>query len=108
MVEKLWLGMAIIFASGVLNGSFALPLKYSVSWKWENTWLVFSVVGILSLPWLMALGFVPHLTGVYRTAPAREIILAVMFGFIWGIAQATYGLSLVAVGLAVAVAVVSG
>jgi L-rhamnose-H+ transport protein len=107
-VEKFWLGMAIIFLSGALNGSFALPLKYSVRWKWENTWLVFSVVGILSLPWMMAFGFVPHLADVYRAAPAREIVLAVMFGFIWGVAQATYGLSLVAVGLAVAVAVVSG
>ncbi|HXJ96690.1 MAG TPA: L-rhamnose/proton symporter RhaT [Terriglobia bacterium] len=107
-MEKFWLGMAIILLSGVLNGSFALPLKYSVRWKWENTWLVFSVVGILSLPWLMAVCFVPHLADVYRAAPAQEIILAVTFGFIWGIAQATYGLSLVAVGLAVAVAVVSG
>jgi L-rhamnose-H+ transport protein len=35
-------------------------------------------------------------------------VLAVTFGFIWGIAQATYGLSLQAVGLAVAVAIVSG
>lgn len=108
MVEKFWLGMIIIFFSGVLNGSFALPLKYSVRWKWENTWLVFSVVGILFLPWLMAFRFVPHLAGVYQAVPARVIIWALTFGFIWGIAQVTYGLSLVAVGLAVAVAVVSG
>lgn len=108
MVERFWLGMAIIFISGILNGGFALPMKYARNWKWENTWLVFSVVGIFCLPWLMAFGFVPHLDQVYASVPGRVVTLALIFGFFWGIAQATYGLSLRAVGLAVAVAVVSG
>jgi L-rhamnose-H+ transport protein len=51
---------------------------------------------------------VPHLTEVYESVPSRVLVLAVTFGFLWGIAQVTYGLSLKAVGLAVAVAVVSG
>jgi L-rhamnose-H+ transport protein len=108
MVEKFWLGMVIILAAGVFNGSFALPMKYARNWKWENTWLVFSVVGIFFLPWFMAFRFVPRLGEVYQGVPGRVVALAVMFGFFWGIAQATYGLSLRAVGLAVAVAVVSG
>ena len=108
MVEKFWLGMAIIFISGILNGSFALPLKYAKHWKWENTWSVFSVVGILILPWFMAFRFVPHLTGVYQSVPGRVIVWALLFGLIWGISQVTFGLSLVAVGIAVAVSVVSG
>jgi L-rhamnose-H+ transport protein len=83
-------------------------MKYARNWKWENTWLAFSVVGIFFLPWFMAFGFVPHLAEVYQSVPGRVLMLAVMFGFLWGIAQATYGLSLKAVGLAVAVAVVSG
>ena len=108
MVERFWLGMAIIFTSGILNGGFALPMKYARNWKWENTWFVFSVVGILFLPWVMAFGFVPHLTDVYAGVPARVLAVAATFGFFWGIAQVTYGLSLKAVGLAVAVSVVSG
>ena len=108
MVEKFWLGMAIILVAGLLNGSFALPMKYARHWKWENTWLAFSIVGIFLLPWFMAFRFVPHLAEVYQSVPTRVLVLAVTFGFLWGIAQATYGLSLQAVGLAVAVAVVSG
>ena len=108
MVERFWLGMAIIFISGILNGSFALPLKYAKHWKWENTWFVFSVVGILFLPWFMAFRFVPHLAEVYQSVPPRVIIWAVLFGLLWGISQVTFGLSLVAVGMAVAVSVVSG
>ncbi len=108
MLEQFWLGMAIIFVSGILNGGFALPMKYTRNWKWENTWFVFSVVGIFLLPWVMAFGFVPHLTEVYAGVPTRVVALAVTFGFFWGISQVTYGLSLKAVGLAVAVSVVSG
>jgi len=85
-----------------------LPMKYARHWKWENTWLVFSIVGIFFLPWFMAFRFVPHLAEVYQSVPTRVLVLAVMFGFLWGIAQVTYGLSLKAVGLAVAVAIVSG
>ena len=108
MVERFWLGMAIIVLSGVLNGGFALPMKYTRHWKWENTWLVFSVVGVFILPWIMAYRFVPHLTEVYRSVPTRVLVLAVAFGFLWGIAQTTYGLSIKAVGLAVAVTVCCG
>jgi len=108
MVEQFWLGMAIIFVAGLFNGSFALPMKYARSWQWENTWFVFSAVGIFFLPWVMAFGFVPHLTEVYAGVPTRVVALAVTFGFLWGISQVTYGLSLKAVGLAVAVSVVSG
>ncbi len=108
MVEKFWLGMAIIFISGICNGSFALPLKYTKTWKWENTWLVFSVVGIVLLPWFMAFRFVPHLAEVYRAVPPRVLLWDVLFGLLWGTAQMTYGLGLVAVGMAIAVTVVSG
>jgi L-rhamnose-H+ transport protein len=108
MVEEFWWGMAIILAAGLFNGSFALPMKYARRWKWENTWLVFSIVGILILPWFMAFRFVPHLGEVYQSVPTRVLVSAVTFGFLWGIAQVTYGLSLKAVGLAVGVSVVSG
>ena len=54
MNNHFWFGMAVILVSGALNAGFALPMKYSRIWKWENLWLVFSVVGIFSCPgrWL--------------------------------------------------------
>lgn len=108
MTEKFWLGMAVVFVSGIFGGGFALPMKYMRHWKWENTWLVFSLVGVFFLPWFVALRFVPHLAEVYQSVPSRVLLLGLLFGFLWGFAQATYGMSLKAVGLAVAVAVCSG
>jgi len=108
MNEHFWLGMAVIFISGMANGGFALPMKRSRSWRWENTWLVYSIVAIFVLPWVLAVSFVPNLAGVYRDMAPRTLSYPLVFGLLWGIAQVTFGLSIDAVGMAVAIAVVSG
>jgi L-rhamnose-H+ transport protein len=108
MKEHFWLGMAVIAASGAFNGSFAAPMKASRRWKWENTWLVFALVALLILPGCLAAGWVPHLADVYRGAPGRALFLPAAFGFLWGIAQVTFGLGIEAVGMALAFTVVSG
>lgn len=102
------LGMAIIFISGSLNGSFAFPMKHSRQWKWENTWLIFTTLSLLFLPWLLAWVFVPHLAGLYATLPLRVLIIPVLFGCLWGMAQASFGVGIQMVGMALAFAVVSG
>jgi L-rhamnose-H+ transport protein len=108
MAEHFSLGMAAILASGVFNGAFPLPMKMTRGWKWENTWLTFSVAAVLLLPWLLAILFVPHLAHVYSRASRQSIELPALFGFLWGIAQVTFGIGIDAVGMAVAIAVVSG
>jgi len=108
MNNHFWLGMAIILVSGALNASFALPMKYARSWKWENLWLVFSVVGILAVPCALAFGLTPGLLSVYAGVAPRALYLPMLFGLLWGIAQVTFGLSLRMVGVALTFAVVSG
>jgi len=108
MNNHFWYGMAVILISGALNAAFALPMKYFRSWKWENLWLVFSVVGILIVPWALALGLTPGLLGVYAGVTPRALYLPMLFGLLWGIAQVTFGVSLRMVGVALTFAVVSG
>lgn len=108
MLTSFWLGMATIFVSGVAYGVFAIPLKYSRSWRWENTWLLFCFFSMVMLPWLLAIAFVPHLHALFFGTPLRVLLLPLGFGFILGFAQVAYGLGLVWVGLSVAVSVVSG
>ncbi len=108
MSEHFWAGMAIILMSGVFNGGFALPMKYSRRWQWENTWLVFSSVALLVIPWSLAGGFVPDLSKVYSDVPMAALAYPLLFGFFWGIAQTTFGLGIKMVGVALTFAVVSG
>jgi L-rhamnose-H+ transport protein len=107
MNNHFWLGMCVIFFSGLLNGTFAMPMKYSRSWKWENLWLVFSVVGIFIVPWTLAIALVPELFKVYGEVAPRALLLPMVFGLLWGFAQVTFGISLRVVGVALTFAVVS-
>ncbi len=107
MSNHFWFGMSVIFFSGLLNGAFAMPMQYSRTWKWENFWLVFSVVGILIVPWTLAVTLVPHLFAVYGSVSPRALLLPMLFGLFWGFAQVTFGISLRAVGVALTFAVVS-
>lgn len=107
MSNHFWFGMSVIFFSGLLNGAFAMPMQYSRTWKWENFWLVFSVVGILIIPWSLAIALVPHLFAVYGSVPPRALLLPMLFGLFWGFAQVTFGISLRTVGVALTFAVVS-
>ena len=108
MAEHFWWGVVVILLSGAANGAFPLPMKYVRHWKWENTWLVFSITALLVLPAILALGFIPDLGGVYRSVPARALFYPIMFGFLWGIAQTTFGLGLKALGMALAFSIVAG
>ena len=107
MNNHFWLGMAVILVSGSLNAAFPLPMKYSRNWKWENLWLVFSVVGIFVVPWTLALALVPRLLHVYAEVSPRALLLPMVFGLLWGFAQVTFGISLRVVGVALTFAVVS-
>lgn len=108
MNEHFSLGMGVILLSGILNGAFPLPMKSIRGWQWENTWLAFSIAGVLLLPWTLAILFVPHLMRVYQSTPVRSVEYTALFGFLWGIAQVTFGLGIDAVGMAISIAVVSG
>jgi L-rhamnose-H+ transport protein len=108
VTDHFWLGMAVVFLAGLLNGSFALPMKYVRNWKWENNWLVYTAFALLISPALVAARSVPHLLSVYRGLPASALAAPLIFGFLWGIAETTFGLGISAVGMALAFSVAAG
>jgi L-rhamnose-H+ transport protein len=108
MSTAVFWGLSIIFVSGISNGSFAWPMKYARRWQWENIWLFFTFLALFAMPLLLTGALVPHLRELYTSAPWRELLPALIFGFLWGIAQATFGIGIDAVGMALAIAVVVG
>ncbi len=102
------LGLGIVLLSGILTASFPLPMKWSRVWQWENTWLIYATLALLVIPISLAAWTVPHLLSFYASIPARTMALPILFGFGWGIAQVTFGLSIERVGMAMAFAIVIG
>jgi L-rhamnose-proton symport protein (RhaT) len=67
-----WVGIVLILIAGVMASDCMLPLKFSQRWKWENTWLVFSLVSLVALPWALALIFVNHPFQTYGSLTASQ------------------------------------
>lgn len=108
MSQHIGWGLMLVFAGGALNGSFAAPMKRLSAWKWENTWLVYSLTGLLILPWLIALATVPHLAGVLQQSSGGVLAKIAFFGFAWGIGGLLFGQGIARVGLALGFAVILG
>jgi L-rhamnose-H+ transport protein len=108
MVPSLPIGIALTLLAGLMSGNCMLPLKFNRRWKYENTWLVFSVVSLVILPWALALGLVDHIFQTYRSLSLFQIAVPFLFGIGWGIAQVLFGISVVRLGLGLAYAIIVG
>ncbi len=97
-----------VVVGGLLHGSFALPMKKIARWKWENTWLVYSVAGLIVLPLALALATVPGLFGVYAGAASSTLAVIVLCGVGWGAGSTLFGLAIARVGMALAFAIILG
>ena len=102
------LGLFLTLVAGVLSGNCMLPMKFVRRWAWENTWLIFSILSLVILPWTLAFTLVPNVLDVYSNLPLGQYVVPLLFGFGWGIAQVLFGLSIARLGLALGYAVIIG
>ena len=108
MVHQVGWGLMLVFVGGMLNGSFAAPMKRLSAWRWENIWLIYASVGLLVLPWVIALATIHHLGGVLQQSSGSVLAKVVLFGFAWGIGGLLFGQGIARVGLALGFAVILG
>lgn len=101
-------GVLLAVLGGMLNGSFTAPMKFTKNWAWENTWFVYSVIGLLCIPVAMAVLSVPDLMHVYKMASPDAVALAVLFGFGWGVGSVLFGLGTHMLGMALGFGIILG
>ena len=102
------LGLGAVLLGGVFQGSVLFPMKFTRRWQWENTWICFSTVAYLLLPWLMALLFVSHYPSMLRDVPPRILGTTLLFGVGWGFGALSMGLGFRYLGMAITYAIVMG
>jgi L-rhamnose-H+ transport protein len=100
--------MVIVLFGGLMEGSFTLPQKHMRGWSWESSWLIYSFVGLLFIPWAAAAATVPGLLEVYRSVGPKDILWTLLFGFGWGIANVCFGIAIQWTGMAISFAIVVG
>ena len=102
------LGFSMLFLAGAMNGSFALPMKFTRKWAWENTWAIWTLFALFLFPLLLAYITVPQLNSAYSQAGPLVVLLVAACGAGWGIAQVLFGLAVEAIGIALTFSVVLG
>jgi L-rhamnose-H+ transport protein len=101
-------GVSLVMIAGLMSGTCMLPSKFVRTWKWENVWLVFSVVSLVIIPWILAFAFVDRLFETYRALEVQQLAVPILLGAGWGIAQILFGVSVKRLGLGIAYAIIVG
>ena len=102
------LGALMVVVGGAIHSSFALPMKRISKWSWENIWLVYSVVGLIVFPTLLALATVPSLGAVYAGVSGSTLAAVALFGFGWGLGSTLFGLGITRLGIALGFSIILG
>ncbi len=108
MTQNLLNGITLTMIAGLMSGNCMLPMKFTRSWKWENVWLIFSVVSLVILPWSLAVVLVGHLLEIYRGLGLGQLAVPLLLGAGWGVAQILFGISVKRLGLGVAYGIIVG
>lgn len=108
MTPEILSGIAAVLVGGIFNGSFVAPMKKLDGWRWGHGWFVYSVVGLVLVPFLAALLTVPDLWTVLTTAEGGALRNAALFGLGWGIGSVLFGIGVDRMGLAVGYGLILG
>ena len=104
------LGFSLLFLAGAMNGSFALPMKFTRKWAWKNTWAIWTLFALFVFPLLLAYTTVPQINSACH--PGRSWGRDHRgCGSTWsrlGNHQVLFGLAVEAIGIALTFSVVLG
>jgi len=102
MISALAAGALLAILSGLMNGSFTLPMRFLGRWDWEHVWTLFIVVACLIMPTTVIGIAAPHSWAILATAPGSALAIAVVTGFAWGFGALMFGQSVSAIGISLA------
>jgi L-rhamnose-H+ transport protein len=108
MNHTLLSGIGVVTLAGILQGSFAAPMKRMSGWRWENSWLIFSLSGLIVFPWIINFATVPNVVNVYSGASPSTLIEVFIFGLLWGVGSTLFGLGISRIGMGLGFALILG
>jgi len=108
MIPNPPLGVLLHAIGGLMSAIFYLPYRKVKHWAWESYWIVGGVFSWIVAPWIVGLIAVPNLLATLTHAPAKNVCWAYLFGMLWGIGGAMFGLTVRYLGFALGTAMALG
>jgi L-rhamnose-H+ transport protein len=98
-------GFLLVLLAAVMNGAYAIPMRFMSRWKWENIWLLWTVLSLWAIPAAMMYAAVPDPIAAYRQTSLASLLQMGLMGVLWGAGVLLLGMSFPLVGVAVGAAV---
>jgi len=106
-----FIGVIYHWIGGFASATNFIPFRGIKRWSWEIYWLIQGFAAWIVAPTLLGSIFVPNLFGiihqVYVTNPGN-VMLAFVFGVLWGVGGITFGLAIRYLGIALGYAIALG
>src|SRR5207245_8804798 len=97
-----WIGL---LAAGILNGSFAVPMRTAKTWSFYHIWGLFSLLSMMVIPCAGVAFAVPGWTAIVGSIPSTGLLKLVVLGLLWGIAALLYGAAVELLGVVLGVSI---
>ncbi len=101
-------GIILAVISGVLNGSFAAPMKKTTKWQWENVWFMWAIWALIIFPVIVTSFTVSGIFDIYSRVSGGVLLLTFLLGLGYGLGAVTFGLGLHMVGLSLGFTIMVG
>jgi L-rhamnose-H+ transport protein len=88
------IALIIIVVSGFFQGTFGLGMRKFAPLSWEAFWLLFSVFGMIIIPFIWTSSAVPNVLNLVAKVPSSNLIMAIIYGALWGVGAIMYGLTM--------------
>ena len=74
MNSEMMVALGYLVFAGLINSAYTLPLKLKLTWKWENMWLAFTILGIWILPSALGMRTIPAFWSIYGQINHRALL----------------------------------
>jgi L-rhamnose-H+ transport protein len=101
-LETILFALGMVLIAGLINGSFAAPMKFMTRWEEENIWLIFSFWGFIILPWITIMVMAPNALAVLGALPQELLWTMMLGGIAFGLGQICFALSFRYIGIGLA------
>lgn len=90
----------LVLIAGIINGTFAIPLRFIKQSSHASAWFIFSIVGMIVIPWILFFISMPVSVAIYLNLNAATLVILIIGGILFGLGQFCFAKAISKIGVA--------
>ncbi|MHC4122763.1 MAG: L-rhamnose/proton symporter RhaT [Planctomycetota bacterium] len=109
-MNELAFPIVLIIVAGFFQGTFGLGMKKFAPLSWEAFWLLFSIIGMVVVPFIWSSQVIPDadVIGVIKSVELETVLWSMFWGGCWGVGCIMFGLAIRYVGVSLCYGITMG